>query len=61
VDELFRRVKGSELAPGSEEILIPGDPERRMQERRLREGIYIEDTTWGEIRALGEELGVAVP
>lgn len=61
VDELFRRVKGSPLAPGSEEILIPGDPERRMRERRLREGIYVEDKTWGDIRALAEELGVSVP
>jgi LDH2 family malate/lactate/ureidoglycolate dehydrogenase len=61
VDELFSRVKNSPLAPGSEEILIPGDPERRMRERRLREGIYIEDKTWGDIRALAEELCVVVP
>ena len=61
VDELFRSVKGSQVAPGSEEILIPGDPERRMRERRLREGLFIEDQTWGEIRALGEELGVEIP
>ena len=61
VDELFRSVKGSPVAPGFEEILIPGDPERRMRERRLREGVFIEDQTWGEIRVLGEELGVEVP
>ncbi len=61
VDELFRGVKGSQVAPGFEEILIPGDPERRMRERRLREGVFIEDQTWGEIRALGEELGVEIP
>jgi len=61
VDDLFRSVKGSPVAPGFEEILIPGDPERRMRERRLREGVFIEDQTWGEIRVLGEELGVEVP
>lgn len=61
VDDLFASVKGSHLAPGSEEILIPGDPERRMRERRLREGIYVEEKTWGEIVALAGELGVEVP
>jgi LDH2 family malate/lactate/ureidoglycolate dehydrogenase len=61
VDDLFRSVKGSPVAPGSEEILIPGDPERRMRERRLREGVFIEDQTWGEIRVIGEEFGVEVP
>jgi LDH2 family malate/lactate/ureidoglycolate dehydrogenase len=61
VDDLFRSVKDSPVAPGFEEILIPGDPERRMRERRLREGVYIEEGTWNEIRALGEELGVDVP
>ncbi|MCW4035680.1 MAG: Ldh family oxidoreductase, partial [Candidatus Bathyarchaeota archaeon] len=61
VDDLFASVKGSPLAPGSEEILIPGDPERMMRERRLSEGIYIEEKTWGEIVALAGELGVGVP
>jgi hypothetical protein len=27
----------------------------------LREGIYIEDKTWGDIVALAEELGVPIP
>jgi LDH2 family malate/lactate/ureidoglycolate dehydrogenase len=61
VDELFRKVKTSALAPGSEGILIPGDPERIMKEKRLREGIYIENKTWGEIASLAEKLGVEVP
>jgi len=61
VDDLFRSVRNSPVAPGYDEILIPGDPERRMRERRLREGIYIEEKTWGEIRALAEELNVEAP
>jgi uncharacterized oxidoreductase len=61
VDDLFRSVRSSPVAPGYDEILIPGDPERRMRERRLREGIYIEEKTWGEIRALAEELNVEAP
>ncbi len=61
VDALFKSMKESALAPGHEEILIPGDPERRMRERRLVEGIYIEDKTWGDIVELATGLGVAVP
>ena len=61
VDALFRSMKESALAPGHEEILIPGDPERRMRERRLVEGIYIEDKTWGDIMELATGLGVSVP
>ncbi len=61
VDDLFRSVRSSPVAPGYEEILIPGDPERRTREKRLREGIYIEDKTWGEISALAKELNVKAP
>ena len=61
VDELLRKVKESPTAPGYEEILIPGDPERRAKEKRLREGIFIEDKTWGDIVYLAEELKVPIP
>ncbi len=40
------------------EILMPGEPEARTRARRLRDGIEIDDTTWGQIVAVGESLGV---
>jgi LDH2 family malate/lactate/ureidoglycolate dehydrogenase len=61
VDDLFRSVKNSPLAPGYDEILIPGDPERRKRVEKLRDGVYIEDETWNDIRALGKELNIEVP
>jgi uncharacterized oxidoreductase len=61
VDDLLMKVKESPTAPGFEEILIPGEPERRSKERLLREGIYIEDKTWGDIAVLAEELEVLIP
>jgi len=61
VDDLFRTVKNSPKAPGFEEILIPGEPERRLREKNLREGIYVEESTWNDIRKLGRELKVEVP
>lgn len=61
VDGLLRAVKNSPTAPGYDEILIPGEPERMKKEKRLREGIFVEDKTWGDIVALAEELGVEPP
>ena len=61
VDDLFRGVRTSPTAPGYEEIMIPGEPERRKKERLQREGIYVEDETWGKIAGLAGELGVEIP
>jgi len=57
-DNLFRAVKYSPLAKGSEEILIPGEVERRRREKNLREGIYIEESTWNQLQDVAKELGV---
>jgi len=61
VDDLLSSVRDSPTAPGYEEILIPGEPERLKKEERLREGIYVEDKTWGDLMALAKELGVEPP
>ncbi len=61
VDDLLRSVRNSPTAPGYDEILIPGEPERRKKEKRLREGIFIEERTWNDIAALAEELNVEIP
>lgn len=58
LEALITFIKSSPTLPGFEEILIPGEPEFRTQQRRAQEGIWIEDTTWEEICAAGKELGV---
>jgi len=58
VDELLISVKNSPTAPGYEEILIPGEPERRIREKKLSGGIYIEEKTWDEIQMLAGELNL---
>ena len=40
------------------EILIPGEPEARLEAERRRDGIPIEDETWRQIETLAAELGV---
>jgi len=59
VDNAIQAIKLSKKAPGFTEILIPGEPELAEEERRLREGIFIEDETWRQISATARELGVA--
>jgi uncharacterized oxidoreductase len=49
--------------PGGE-ILLPGEPEERTRERRLREGIELDETTWGQVLATCRSLNLppeAVP
>jgi uncharacterized oxidoreductase len=61
VDNLLRTVKNSPTAPGYNEILIPGEPERLKKEKRLRDGIFIEDNTWDKLTGLAKELNVKTP
>src|SRR5208282_5397889 len=46
IDKLIRSVKSSPTAPGFTEILIPGEPEYREEERRSKKGIPIPDAAW---------------
>jgi LDH2 family malate/lactate/ureidoglycolate dehydrogenase len=48
-------------ADGFEEILIPGDPERRSRERRAREGIPLADPVWSDLVEIGSRYGVVAP
>jgi len=61
VDNLLSSVKNSATAPGYNEVLIPGEPERRKKAKRLKEGIFIEDKTWGDLTSLATELNVKIP
>jgi len=61
VDGLLRTTRNSPTAPGYDEILIPGEPERRKKKKLLREGIFVEDKTWNDLAALAKELKVKLP
>jgi len=43
---------------GSKEILIPGEPEARLQTERRCDGVPVEDETWNQIERVAAELGV---
>jgi uncharacterized oxidoreductase len=51
-------VKSARPAPGFDEVLVPGEPERRSAAKRMAEGIEVDETTWTDIRAAAESLGI---
>jgi uncharacterized oxidoreductase len=52
-------VKASPPADASEPVLVAGEPERITKSERLAHGIPIDATSWSEIRAAAESLGIA--
>jgi uncharacterized oxidoreductase len=54
-------VRGCPTIAGVSEILLPGDPERKLLARRAREGIPIDGGNWNELVKLAERLRVSVP
>jgi uncharacterized oxidoreductase len=61
IGDLVKHVKSSEPMQGFEEILIPGEPERRAEDQRRQHGIPIDPETWGRITSLAASLGVTTP
>jgi uncharacterized oxidoreductase len=49
-------VKSAKPAKGFTEVLYPGEPEWRTEQKRRKEGIFVEDTTWQKLQGLVEEL-----
>jgi uncharacterized oxidoreductase len=58
IDGFVEYVKASPPADAAAPVLVPGDPERLARERRQREGIDVDDTTWSEVMAAGQQLGL---
>jgi LDH2 family malate/lactate/ureidoglycolate dehydrogenase len=61
VADLDAFVRSCPRIDGVDEILLPGDPERRMFQKRSAEGVPLDDGNWGELVKLAGRLGVAVP
>jgi LDH2 family malate/lactate/ureidoglycolate dehydrogenase len=56
VDAMIRHVKSSRKRPGVQEIFLPGEIELREREKRLRQGIYVDDTFWVDIESTARQL-----
>ena len=61
MDKWIRRFRSATPAPGFEQVLIPGDPEREMEAERLANGIPLLPAVVDDLRALATKLGVEFP
>lgn len=59
VAELFGFVRSAPLAAGAREVLVPGEPEARMEALRRRDGVPVEEETWRRLAGCAAEAGVA--
>jgi uncharacterized oxidoreductase len=61
IDRFVAFVKSSKKTMPNGEILMPGEFEARTRARLQRDGIDLDDTTWGQIQATCRALNVPVP
>jgi LDH2 family malate/lactate/ureidoglycolate dehydrogenase len=61
IQTMVEWLKSSPTMPGFDEVLIPGEIEERTKQRRLAEGIPVEQATWDAIVEAGAGVGVDVP
>jgi uncharacterized oxidoreductase len=61
VDRLATSVRECPRAEGVQEILLPGDPERREAARRRSSGFHLDEGTWSQLAAVAGRLKVPVP
>ena len=58
VDRLYDRVTGVQPAPGFDEVLIPGEPERRARREQRASGVEVAPATLQTLLDTAEKLGV---
>jgi len=59
VTEFCAYLKSSPTAAGFDQVLYPGELEHLTIQKRLKEGIFVEDATWQELGELARDSGVA--
>jgi ureidoglycolate dehydrogenase (NAD+) len=58
---LLEELKAIPAGPDAGEVLVPGEPEARIQAQRDVSGIPLPDAQWALLEGLSRELGVPVP
>ena len=59
VTDFAAYLKSCPPAVGFEEVFYPGELEYLRTQQKLRDGIFIEETTWDQLKSLAEEYGIA--
>jgi hydroxycarboxylate dehydrogenase B len=59
IGALIGYVKSARPRAGFDEVLVPGEPERRRRAELLARGIDVDERTWAEILGAARSLGLA--
>ncbi len=57
VEATRAHIRSAKVAPGFQEILLPGEPERKSAAARAA-AIPVDDRTWSQIREAADQLGI---
>jgi LDH2 family malate/lactate/ureidoglycolate dehydrogenase len=58
IDSLIDGIKGLPKAEGFSEIFVPGEPEWRTMDQRMKSGIPIPEKTFANLSKVGERFGL---
>ncbi len=58
MDNWITRFRQATPVPDQQEVLIPGDPERRMEEERAKNGIPVVNSVVADIKAVADKMGI---
>ena len=60
MDILKDYITSCPVAPGFNEVVMPGEYDFRTRDKRLKEGIPVTDKTWRSIQDTAKKIGVAI-
>ena len=59
MDAWLRRFRNAKPIPGEERVLVPGDPERAMEQLRMEQGIPLLEPVAEDLQKLAEKLSIS--
>lgn len=60
MDNWITRFRSAKSVEGEERVLIPGDPEREMERKRIKSGIPVNEKVVEDLKALGVRFGISL-
>ncbi|HYM93702.1 MAG TPA: Ldh family oxidoreductase [Chitinophagaceae bacterium] len=60
MDHWIRGFRNAKTIPGEKRVLIPGDPEREMEEERMRDGIPVVSSVVEDLEKLAEKFNLSL-